>query len=286
MSDDPAGRRGDPSSLDHPVPVTPESDSPESDKPWDEESCPEGSLGEDSLFTDRDLRAAWRSLAEEAGSGERSTVDEKIWQASSGHSSKEIRQGLVDRLVTDVAAAESWRLATELQRELQAAEAEEASRERCWPRLLSRQGGLAAAALVISAIGVGLMTTVLHRDRSDPPEQVFRQVGDLEIQEIHNAASEHKSLPRDRAVLRWSSSSPEGARYTLKVFRSNLDPILVLRDLKKPEALLPESELNSVAEGERLLWQVEALLPNGRKVTSVTFFASLGPASGSSPSSP
>ncbi len=275
-----------------------DSDEPRPRRPLSEGLFSKDLPSEDLPFGDHTLRTAWSSLAEEVGSVSESVDDEAIWEAAAGRGSKESRQGLVDRLVTDVVAAESWRIAVELQRELQAAEIEKASRGRRWRLSTSRQGWLVAAALVIATLGVALMTRVDQWGGRDTSEQVFRQGGGLSGDpEIQSALSESEPLPRDRAVLRWSldssldsslnpsSESSNEARYTLRVLGPNLDPLLTLRNLDEPEAHLPVRPLEKVADGEQLLWQVEALLPDGRTITSSTFFASLGPGSDSPASS-
>jgi hypothetical protein len=81
-----------------------------------------------------------------------------------------------------------------------------------------------------------------------------------------------RRLPRDDFVLRWQEL--EGARYDVRVMTTDLDEIAVVTDLKATELRLGE-ELAGLAAGTTLLWQVEAYLPSGERVPSLTFRAQL-----------
>ena len=230
------------------------------------------------------LKRAWRALADDAPEGSRpgpAVDDDTVWRVAAGQGSADERRTVLDALAADPAVAESWRLAVELQRQLEPSVAgtrPTASRRR--PALRVWAPWVAAASLVL-AIGLGLWTQL---EPGGPP--VYRDPGAPvgEIGGITNQVSESEAMPRHDAVLRWSFSGvgEDGGtevRYTVRVFTSELAPLLVLDDLTSPEARLPGEQLVDLPDPTQLLWQVEAHTADGRVVTSPTFFLELAPVS-------
>ena len=74
------------------------------------------------------------------------------------------------------------------------------------------------------------------------------------------------------AVLRWSAG-PEGARYDVRVTDTALRAIAGAAALSEPEYQVPLESLADLADGDRILWQVETVLPDGSRSTSETFSA-------------
>ena len=81
-------------------------------------------------------------------------------------------------------------------------------------------------------------------------------------------------LPADEFTLRWSPA-PEGARYTVRVTDSRLRHVAAGEALVRAEFTVPEEALTGLAAGDIVLWQVEAVLPDGSRVTSRTFSSRL-----------
>jgi hypothetical protein len=80
-------------------------------------------------------------------------------------------------------------------------------------------------------------------------------------------------LERDQFVLRWSPVP--GATYDLTVSDEDLAIVFVANGLTAPQARVPSGALDAYAAGRRLLWQVTAVLENGKRIKSTTFSATL-----------
>ena len=92
--------------------------------------------------------------------------------------------------------------------------------------------------------------------------------------EIRALIPEDRPLPRDDFVLRWSPG-PEGSIYAVTLTTESFQPVDAGEGLSDPERPVQEDRLVGLDSGARLLWRVEALLPDGRKVQSDTFFVLL-----------
>ncbi|MFP2912187.1 hypothetical protein ACLESD_45640, partial [Pyxidicoccus sp. 3LFB2] len=81
---------------------------------------------------------------------------------------------------------------------------------------------------------------------------------------------EDAPLPRADCVLRWSEG-PEGTRWTLQLSSEDLSLVHRADSLAKSEYRVPAEVLAPLPAGTKLLWQVEARLPDGRVQRSATF---------------
>jgi hypothetical protein len=122
-----------------------------------------------------------------------------------------------------------------------------------WAKLAA---GLVAAALVV---GVPLVL--------DSPETSYRDAAPGVIQ---SRIAEDSPLPRSACVLRWSAGPP-GSRYSIHVTTPELETLARARGLETAEFPVPETALEALPQGARILWQVEAAYPDGTRVTSPTF---------------
>ncbi len=220
------------------------------------------------------LRDAWQSLSETSpgeSAGTPEVEDAAIWRAVASEGSVDEREAIVDHIAKDPAAAESWRLAQELQREL-------VDVEPGWRGVpvtpLWRRRWLATAAALLLAVGLGLVTRIGNPPHDPSDEPVFR---DPEAMQLLSLISEDVPQARDTVRLRWSDVG-EDVRYTVRILGSDLEPISVHRELTSTDVQIPPERLSEVAAGERLLWQVEARWPDGRTLVSSTFFLELTPA--------
>ena len=125
---------------------------------------------------DETLREAFQALGETSG-GQCSEEDlERIWQAVAGELPAAERRELVDRMATDPACAEAWRVADALWHASQGEDATAAERHvRSWtPSWLA-----AAAAVVLLGVAIGLVPW-LNR----PPGDEFRDPGGYEVESL------------------------------------------------------------------------------------------------------
>ncbi len=123
----------------------------------------------------------------------------------------------------------------------------------------------AAAAVVVVAVGLGVVFLSPEEERAP----VYRA---QEGQWLLSTVDLEKPLARDRFVLRWTAG-PEGTFYDVRVMSAKLEPVARAIGLDRPEYEVPGEALAEVESGSRILWQVTALLPDGQRVESETFFA-------------
>jgi hypothetical protein len=133
---------------------------------------------------------------------------------------------------------------------------------RAWP------GWAAAAALLAALVGAGIVFLFSPEPARMP---VYReQPGEA----IESVVPESRPLPRDAFVLRWADVSP-GALYDITVTDARLRTLARGLGLREPHYRVPEEALAATAAGDRILWQVSARLPDGRRVESPTFVATV-----------
>ena len=136
------------------------------------------------------LRAAFRSLSADGRTDCSKEELERVWRAVSGELPADERHEIVDRMATQPAVAEAWRIAHELraaQQERLGNSAEPAARS--W-----RPAWIGLAALLVLSVGAGLLQ--LRR----PPTDTFRDPGRYVVEPL---VISDATLPRDRFVLRW-----------------------------------------------------------------------------------
>ena len=115
--------------------------------------------------------------------------------------------------------------------------------------------GFAAAATVA-------LVPVLVPSREIP---TYRGANDVTLASLLSATP----LPRDKFLLRWSGQ-PEGAHAHLTVATRDLR-ILYSADLTGAEHVVPAAALTEVPAGAELVFSVEAILPDGRRLQSAFF---------------
>lgn len=224
------------------------------------------------------LRAAFR--AGEPGAESSEPVDaDRVWRAVSGESTPEERREVVARVAADPAWASAWRLAHELNRsasdataraEREPARDSRARRDPERPRAPRHRfhftwsrpmwGALATAALALVVVGVSL------RQQTDGPP-VMRGA---DTAAIVSGVPEGAPLPREHCVLRWSGG-PEGTRYSLQLSSEDLSVVHRQDSLTRNEYTVPAEVLAGLPPGTKLLWQVEARLPDGQVRRGATF---------------
>jgi hypothetical protein len=87
---------------------------------------------------------------------------------------------------------------------------------------------------------------------------------------IRSLVPESAPLPREACVLRWSEPAG-GARYTVRVGTDDLSPIALGENLDQTEYRVQAKDLEKVPPGAVIVWRVEAVLPDGRRIASPGF---------------
>ena len=201
------------------------------------------------------LREAWRERTAARPVTRGCFEAEQIWRAVALETSASERRSLVDHVASCVSCAETWRLANELH-EWAPSHAGAVRRHRA---VGLRQLALAAASLIVV---VGLGWFALHRG-TDQTALRGTEPG------IRSLLEEGGPLPRQRFLLRWTPG-PRGTIYDVEIATTELKLVTRGLALTTPEFLVPEGALANLAPGTSIAWRVEATLPDGRVVTSVT----------------
>lgn len=202
-----------------------------------------------------DLERLRAALA--ASTGGQSPVDPgRIFDAVHGDLSSEERQALVAEIADDPEALEAWRLAMEL------APGPAASAPGSVPRASSTWKWLGVAAALLLSVGLAWQLLGPWR-QSGPP--VYRGLDPLRIASL---LPEGEPLSREAPILRWTAI--DQARYRVRVFAADLQPLTEATDLTAPAYPLPPDVVSRLPGGAVLLWQVEANTAEGT-VVSPTF---------------
>ena len=210
----------------------------------------------DRHSNDEALRSSFQALSDWASSECPQADLDRIWRAVEGELPADERRELVERLATDPACAEAWRVAHELSRSLPTT----ATRERR-PTWRSAQWLAAAAVLLIAA------SAIFASIRDQSGDTTFRDSGRPAIASL---VPTDAALPKSAFQLRWSPG-PEDSRYQVQVTTEDLRLLSTVRDLTRPEVVIDPARLADVPRGSRVLWQVEVTLPDGERAVSPTF---------------
>jgi hypothetical protein len=131
----------------------------------------------------------------------------------------------------------------------------------------ARRGIWAAAAVLSLALAGLTLRSYLGR----PGVEELRT---REESGPHSPLDESQPLRKSDATLRWTPG-PVGASYSVVVTDESLQPVASTSGLDAPQYRIPREALDALPAGTRLVWQVETILPDGRRLPSLTFFARL-----------
>jgi hypothetical protein len=213
----------------------------------------------DRHSADEKLREAFRSLGDGSRDEPSSADLDRVWKAVSGGLPASERRELVERMASDPALAESWRVAHALHREASEGTPVVSTRDvRFWTR-----SWVAAAAVLFLAVAAGIAVQLWQ----PAGESTFRDPGQYAIESL---VTPETVLPRDAFRLRWTPG-PEGSRYQVRVTTEDLNVLANAPDLTTPELVVGSDVLSSVPPGSRVFWQVDAMLPQGNTIQSPTF---------------
>ena len=186
-------------------------------------------------------------------------IAERILKAALGEIAAEERRALADHAAVCGDCATVWRVAIEFTR--QAGLQVQAPRSTSGVRWLISVA--AAAALILVAV---VVERVREGDRLPP---VMRTAPENEVTAL---IEDGAALDRSSFTLRWSSG-PDGSRYTVRVTGEDLSHLAGAAELTSPEFTIPEEALKALPPDALLFWQVETVLPGGRRALSRTFVA-------------
>jgi len=188
---------------------------------------------------------------------------ERIWDASRGNLPPAETRELLDRVVKSPAHARAWSAA----RAISQYEKDEYS-ENVRPEFKFRawRGWLSAAAVIVAISGVAVWMSM-----KAPFESNLRG----ERATIESLIPDDAALPRTGAALRWQGP-PGVVEYNIRVFREDLEPLVVEEGLDGAVFVLPESVVTNIGRGETVLWQVEAVFGDGKRALSETFKVRIG----------
>ena len=220
-----------------------------------------------------DLERRFRAALPDRDDPECPTAD-AYWAAAAGELPFERVRALVDHGATCARCAEAWRILADVRRAAAEARAEVSD-----PRPLQSLVGDAPARfpmrtrtllpLALSAMAAVGLWVVLRPPPVRPPP-VERGTG-------NGAAVRAESpevQPARDAVLRWSEV-PGASSYNVTVLTPDLVVVHQAVGVSGREFRLPEA-VRQRAAGSELLWNVDAVMPDGRTVASPTFELRLG----------
>ena len=195
------------------------------------------------------LSRAWVARDQSSAHEQHPDADE-LYEAASGNLERARRLEIIDHVAKCAECTQAWQIALDVG----AREAKVSVTQRPWR--------FALAASVILAVGV-VTYLVLPVDQGTPQ---YRDG----VDPLAPVSAVGNTLPRDQFVLRWSAGPP-GTTYLVRLSTADLAPVLFRSDIESAELAVPSSALANVKAGEELLWQVEAQLPDGRRVVSQTY---------------
>jgi hypothetical protein len=208
------------------------------------------------------LRTAWLESAHAPASA--ACLDAGwIWDALSGTTAPGGLDAGLAHVAECASCAEAWRLA----HELMIATGQVAPARPAAPAWTSWRVWLpAAAALVLVAGGTAVDRGWIGRGAVAPEADVVRGAAAT----LAPTMAEPGTCSRAACRVSWTDAGA-GARYTIRITTGRLEPVAYASGLREPAYVVPAAQLQKVASGSELLWQVEAALPDGQRLSSATF---------------
>nr|WP_242589165.1 hypothetical protein [Corallococcus macrosporus] len=216
------------------------------------------------------------ALREDEAPGEPVDAD-RVWLAVTNALPAEERRAVVEKVAADPAWAQAWRLAKAMSQA--AAEAERAPAgaeapakvvplaERREQSRRVRQGRPAWAAMAaMLVVLVGTVVVLRQQQAGEDPDRI--RGGTAEA--ITSRVPEATALPREQFVLRWSGV-PQAVSWSVQVSSEDLKVFHRAERLASREYTVPADVLAELPSGARVLWQVEARLPDGSVQRGSTF---------------
>jgi hypothetical protein len=212
------------------------------------------------------LRAAFTAPAAHTPAAEDCPSPETIWSAVRGELAPQALREVVGHTARCAACAEDWRLAVEVNR--QAGAQEETAPGRLPANVVVGRFGRWRSVAAAAALAAGLLVAVgIYREAIVPGQPTYRATPQTAVSSLLAAG---QTLPRQAAVLRWTPL-PGATSYDVSVSTEDLRPIASAHGQTATAYQLPQDALAGLPPGAKLLWQVDAVFPDGHKVASPTF---------------
>jgi len=214
------------------------------------------------------LRTAFTAPADDAPATEDCPSPETIWSAVRGELPPQALREVVDHTARCAACAEDWRLAAEVNRQAEAQE-EETVPGRLPANVVVGRFGRWRSVAAAAALAAGLLVAVgIYREAVVPGQPpIYRAPQQTTVQSLLAAG---QALPREAAVLRWTPLAG-ATSYDVSVSTEDLRQVASAHGQTATAYPLPQGALAGLPPGARLLWQVDAVFPDGHHVTSPTF---------------
>lgn len=207
------------------------------------------------------LRAAFAVPAGAAPAPESCPTPDTLWAAVRGELPPHQLREVLDHTASCAACAEDWRLAKELALPAAAAAAP--------GKLLQGRFGQWRPLAAAAALAAGLLIAVgIQTGRFAPDQPPAYRAG--EQTEVRSLLPEGQALSRQVPVLRWTPL-PGAASYNVQVSTEDLRVLASSEGQTTTDFRIPQDALAGLAPQTRLLWQVDAVFPDGHRVTSPTF---------------
>jgi hypothetical protein len=185
---------------------------------------------------------------------------ETLWSAVRGELPAQQMGEVLDHVAACAACAEDWRLAAEINRQEERAAA---APGKVIPGRFGQWRPLAAAA----ALAAGLLIAVgVYRTQQPAQPPIYRGPHPG----VSSLLPQGQALPREAAVLRWSQVAG-AVSYDVQVSTEDLRPVATAKGQTGTEYRIPPGALAGLPPGAKLLWQVDAVRPDGTHETSPTF---------------
>jgi hypothetical protein len=220
-------------------------------------------VSDDDLRSE-DLRRRFLDPPDGAGAGPDCPEPETFLRAVLGDLPVAENRRLASHAALCPSCTVAWRLAREY--------APEAGLETGGARAKARAGWppsprwIPAAAALAAALA--LVAILIPWGGPGEPGTPVLRAGEAPV--VESLVPGESALPRQGFVLRWSPG-PEGSRYALRVTDLRLEHVAGAAGLESAEFTVPAEALEGLEPGALVLWQVELILPEGRRVLSETF---------------
>ncbi|HEY4597695.1 MAG TPA: hypothetical protein VIJ02_14950 [Thermoanaerobaculia bacterium] len=186
---------------------------------------------------------------------------ETLWSAVRGELPAQRMGEVLDHVAACAACAEDWRLAAEINRQEERAAAVPG-------KVIQGRFGQWRPLAAAAALAAGLLIAVgVYRTQQPVQPPIYREAPHAGISSL---LPQGQALPREAAVLRWSPLAG-AVSYDVQVSTEDLRPLATAKGQTGTEYRIPPSALAGLPPGGRLLWQVDAVRPDGTHENSPTF---------------
>lgn len=214
----------------------------------------------DPAMNDQQLKRWFASLAERPSAAVDCPAPETLWEAATTPPRDPVANGiLLDHVAGCATCALAWRLARDLESRGITADGSARPAPSAGPRWL-----LPAAAVIIALAGA----SILWMPAPDFLPAAWRAASSPAIRSL---LPERATQPRAALTLRWGMEAPEGTRFQVRLLDAELKLLHQSAGQPATEHQVPGAVLEGLPPGAKLHWQVEAILPDGRRVLSPTF---------------